>query len=358
MTRPEKQGPVVTRDNPKCCCQPTVRHKQRSATKIKSTDSGIHDMLRLITASCLCACVYTEIGLAQSCIQATIKDEGVLFTQAGKPLLFYQRQTKSQAGKHPRANYIHPLYDLDGNVLTEDFPADHPHHRGIFWAWHQLWVGDQKMGDGWACQGFAWDVTQLNVEPQTDGSMLLKACVHWKSSPAAKPDETSSALVEERTTIRITAAPHQPRTLDFTIRLRALQENTRIGGSENDKGYGGFSTRIRLPDGVRFVSPTSDVTPQRTAVEAGPALDILGRFGAQDKSSGLAILCHPSNPGFPQPWLLRSKRSMQNVAYPGRHAVVLPTDGDLTLRYRLVIHRGSAASADLQRWQQDYAGCN
>ena len=34
----------------------------------------------------------------------------------------------------------------DGQVLTEDFPADHLHHRGIFWAWHQVYVGEKAMG--------------------------------------------------------------------------------------------------------------------------------------------------------------------------------------------------------------------
>jgi hypothetical protein len=162
-------------------------------------------------------------------------------------------------------------------------------------------------------------------------------------------------LVEEKTLIRITSQPDKPRTVDFTIQLRALHKDMRIGGSENDKGYGGFSTRIRLPDGIRFVGTTADVTPERTPVAAGPALDLPGRFGRDDKLSGLAILCHPSMPGFPQPWILRSKSSMQNVAYPGREAVALPTDGELTLRYRLVVHRGAAAPGDLQRWQKEYA---
>lgn len=317
--------------------------------------TGIHHMLRLLIATCLALAATPGAATAQPCIQATIDDDGVLFTQAGQRILFYQRKTKSQAGTHARAHYIHPLYDLDGNVLTEDFPADHPHHRGIFWAWHQLWVGDKKIGDGWACQKFAWDVTQMHVEPAADGSVAVKVRVLWKSPDWVDATGVSKPLVEETTVIRIASQPNQPRTVDFTIRLRALQNNTRIGGSENDKGYGGFSTRIRLPEGIRFVGTAADVTPQRTPVDAGPALDLPGRFGRDDKLSGLAILCHPSNPGFPQPWILRNKGSMQNVAYPGREAVPLPTQGGLTLRYRLVVHRGAASGADLQAWQKAYA---
>ena len=66
--------------------------------------------------------------------------EGVELSEGDKKVFFYQRATKSQDGKYPRANYLHPLYDLDGAVITDDFPKDHPHHRGIFWTWHYFHV--------------------------------------------------------------------------------------------------------------------------------------------------------------------------------------------------------------------------
>ncbi|UCF15923.1 MAG: PmoA family protein, partial [Phycisphaerales bacterium] len=71
-------------------------------------------------------------------------DQGFLITEGSDNVMVYQRKHKSLDGKYTRANYIHPLYGLDGQVLTEDFPRDHPHHRGVFWAWHQLWLSDMK----------------------------------------------------------------------------------------------------------------------------------------------------------------------------------------------------------------------
>ena len=51
----------------------------------------------------------------------------------------------------PRSDYIHPLYGLHGEVLTDDWVADHPHHRGIYWAWPEVdWQG--KRGDLHALQ--------------------------------------------------------------------------------------------------------------------------------------------------------------------------------------------------------------
>ena len=69
------------------------------------------------------------------------------------PRFSYQKETKSLNGLYPRANYVHPLYGLNGEVLTEEFPEDHFHHRGIFWSLHQLYVNNKRIADRWFCEG-------------------------------------------------------------------------------------------------------------------------------------------------------------------------------------------------------------
>ena len=275
----------------------------------------------------------------------TSKD-GVLVTEGDTKVLFYQRATKSKDGKHARANYVHPLYDLDGNVLTEDFPDDHLHHRGIFWAWHQLWVGD-----GWSAKDMTWDVHGLQTSQGKDGSVSIQVAVDWKSLQWADGKKT---LVKEATSIRVYPREGNLRKLDFNIRLRAVEPNTRLGGADNVKGYGGFSTRIKLPEGIGFTGEKGEVTPQRTPIAAGPWMDMTARF---DKSgmSGLTILCHPKSAGYPQPWILRNKASMQNPVWPGQHAKPLPPDKPLTLRYRLILHKGTATAQTLGQWHKAYS---
>ena len=48
------------------------------------------------------------------------KNGRVTLTEWGKPVFSFQTALKSQAGKYPRANYLHPVYDPDGNIVTED----------------------------------------------------------------------------------------------------------------------------------------------------------------------------------------------------------------------------------------------
>ena len=59
--------------------------------------------------------------------------------------------------------------------------------------------------------------------------------------------------------------------------------------------------------------------------------------------------------GFPQSWILRARGSMQNAVYPGRQPSAIARDRPVILRYRLVLHRGELAPADIERLQAEYA---
>jgi hypothetical protein len=161
-------------------------------------------------------------------------------------------------------------------------------------------------------------------------------------------------LVREKTRIVVHRAEQDARKIDFRIELLALEPNMRIGGSEDDKGYSGFSARVRLPADVRFIGANGVVEPGFGGVAAGSWIDVVASFSA-GQTNGLSIHCHPSLPGFPQPWVLRSSRSMQNPAWPGREAVALSHEQPLVLRYRLVVHRGAVSKERLEAWQTEFA---
>ena len=299
----------------------------------------------------LCGCRQTEPAHA---IKVTKTDQGFLFTEGDKQVMFYQRQVKSLDGKYARANYIHPLYGLDGEVLTEDFPADHLHHRGVFWAWHQAWVGDKQLGDSWAIKDFVWDIQDVKVVTPDSESRALQVEVYWKSPLWTDADGNQKPFVKENTTIRVYRAEDDMRKVDFEISLLALEDNLRLGGSEDEKGYGGFTTRIPLPDGLAFIGADGPVEPKNLSVEGGPWMDFSGPLGPDGKTSGIAILCHKSLPNYPERWILRRKGSAQNPVFPGREPVPLSSKVPLVLCYRLIIHRGDVHQVDLDKLQAEY----
>ena len=290
---------------------------------------------------------------AKNAMQIIQTDQGYAITEGEKKVLFYQQIPKSLQGKHTRSNYVHPLYGLDGEILTEDFPQDHPHHRGIFWAWHQLLIGEKKVGDGWSIIDFSMDVYDADILPMDPHSAALKVQVHWNSPLWTDENGRQKPFISETTIIRAHRAEGDIRKIDFEISLLALADNVRIGGAENEKAYGGFSTRIRLPEGTTFIGPTGPVEPIRTPIEDGPWMDFSANFHP-DKISGLAILCHKSLPKYPQLWILRRKRSMQNPVYPGREPVLLSREKPITLRYRLITHRGPTNPEILNKLQAEY----
>jgi hypothetical protein len=277
-------------------------------------------------------------------------EEGVEVLDGGQAVLFYQRALKDHEGQFARNNYVHPLMSLDGDVLTEDFPEDHRHQRGVFWAWHQLWDEGERLGDGWVLEDFTTHVDRVETQV-TSAAARLEAEVQWRS-PRFRAGEP---FLEERTAIAVHPVADGARPIDFEIALRAVAPGIRIGGSEDPKGYGGFSVRVRMPEGLTFAGEGGPVTPEELQVEAGPWVDVSAPYGKDGARSGVAILVHPSSPGFPQPWILRQRGSMQNPVFPGREAVDVPADRALVLRYRLVVHRGAASTADIQGWQTAYA---
>ena len=294
--------------------------------------------------------------IAENGVQTTRDDQGIRFREAGKEILFYQLKAKSQEGKHLRNNYIHPLYDLDGNILTEDFPADHPHHRGIFWAWHQIQIGGENIADSWICENFACDIMSTRITQQNDSSATLRLTVVWKCRLHGTSDkhEAETPIVEETTTLRVYPAAHDWRKLDFEIQLTGLTEGVSIGGSNDVKEYGGFSARLRLPQDIQFRGIQGSVEPHIECVDAGPAVSFNGSFGAGGQNS-VAILQHLSLPQVPQKWALRREKSMQNPIFPGRIPVAIPPTQPVVLRYRIILKRGSLNDDSLKQLLESYS---
>jgi hypothetical protein len=275
--------------------------------------------------------------------------DGIEISEKGSKVLFYQAQPKSLNGQFERANYIHPLYSLDGTVLTEDFPQDHLHQRGIFWTWHQVLFNEKKIADGWTCENISWDVRDLKIR-KNKKRVILSTMVFWKSFLKSE----KVAIVRETAKIIVYRSTDQYRIIDFNIELSALIDSLKIGGSDDAKGYSGFSLRLMLPADIHFSTNNKEVIPQELGIDTGPWMDFTGSFdGTNSDKSGIAVFCHPSNPGYPHPWILRKEKSMQNPAYPGRIPVELPRKG-LRSQYRLIIHKSTITNDDLKNLYNEY----
>lgn len=295
------------------------------------------------------SCSFSQ-GTQKSAFTFKENDQGVQLLENNKPVFFYQRKTKLLSGQYNCNNYLHPLYSLAGDTLTEESPKDHPYHRGIFWAWHQHYIDNKSVGEGWIVEGISQDVVNVQKE-LINGTAQFNLSVLWKSSLY----QNGKPYIEEKTKIIVYPKEQDVRKIDFEISLKALVPGVQIGGSDDEKGYGGFCPRVKLPDGLIFTSTDGPVKPQNTQIKAGPWMDLSGAYGRNGEISGLTILCHPSTPNYPAPWILRQKASMQNVVFPGRERINVSMEKPIVLRYRLIIHNGNAGSVNIPKLQAEYS---
>lgn len=258
---------------------------------------------------------------------------GIYLEENYQPRFFYQTATKSLNGQYPRSNYIHPLYGLEGEVLTEDFPDDHLHHHGIFWAWHQLYAEGKRVGDPWISKGVSWEVKKTRTKTRKNQAEI-NARINWVQTSDNQP------IVQEDLVITFERLEEDVFALTFDIALTALVEGVEIGGSEDAKGYGGFSPRFFLPEDIVFESTEGKVQPHNLPVQAGPWMNMKGSFDpGTGLQSGIVIMGEPDRLPSYQGWILRSARSMQNVAFPGKDPIGIEKGKSLSFRNQILVHK-------------------
>ncbi len=252
----------------------------------------------------------------------------------GRHILSYQSATKSLEGTYPRANYVHPLNDFQGRPLTEDFPQDHLHQRGIFWAWHQLYIDGASAADPWECRDIEWWVKEVDYNAEEDRG-IIEAEIYWRVGKGQQQ------VMRERLTITYQNFPDHY-TVDFNIKLVALTE-LELGGSQDEKGYGGFSTRLQLGNEVRFYGSSGEITPKNTQVQAGDWIKITG-LGEHDAQ--VVIMYHQNSTADLQGWILRKSGSMQNPVWPGSERVLIGQDQEFGIRTRVMVFKNQDPSLD------------
>jgi len=299
--------------------------------------------------------IYSLQPVGAQKLHAIQSPDGVLVLEGKDSVLFYTTITKSlKDGSHARADYIHPLWGINGGVLTLDFPDDHPHHRGIFWAWRQISAGGRYAGDSWVCKDFSWDVKHVSFESQTDSTVIIQSTVYWKTSQITDNQNKQLPFVLEQVAILIYKRNDHYRLIDVEVRLKALIENVTIAGYDNESELSGFSIRMKTPDDLVFLSSGGKLMPQWPAITAGPWVDISGTLTASGGKEGITIFTYNDNPPPYNTWNIRQKDSMQNIVFPGREPIIIPMDDFIVLKYRLVVHDDRLDAGRMDKLYQSF----
>ncbi|MCS6831144.1 MAG: PmoA family protein [bacterium] len=271
----------------------------------------------------------------------------IVFEEDRRPVLQYNYWTIDRPDRHaqvspenriysrPRSNYIHPLYGLQGEVITEDWPVDHPHHRGIYWAWPEVDYRGER-GDlhalqhVFACPTGRYRVTAGTVFTQVEAESVWR----W---------ESGEPVVVEWARIRAYRRTQQGRCVDLAFFFTALKEPVLLARRGTNL-YGGLNMRLSAIQHQKFVFHTEGEQAWAGA---------FGVFPEGDEPAGLLIFPHVQNPYHPPDWVQYPNLNWIQPTFPSaglRHE--LQPGKPLALRYRLWIRPGTEPPPDL--WQAQW----
>ncbi len=255
-------------------------------------------------------------------------DGRLALTENGKLVFIYNygRQLKPGVPQdRARSGYLHPVSTPSGVVVTDDFPRDHYHHRGLFWAWPVVRV-EGATYDLWALKGGEQRFVRWREKATEAKSARLAVENAWYATGR----EIASEIVE----IIVERAIGPAREFAVALTLEAHEHGIDIAGApENGKGYGGFSCRFAPREGTLLRADAGDLRGDEDH-GAHAWAELEGKFGGS--RAGLRITADPVNPGFPHEWCLR-QYGFVGANFPGAKTRRLEPGKPLTLHYRVKV---------------------
>jgi hypothetical protein len=290
-----------------------------------------------------------------------LDDKSLKLLEGDRPLWVYNHgvitdeRVPQKDRRRSRACYLHPVWGLSGEVVTDDFPRDHYHHHGIFWAWPHVSLAGKEY-DLW---------TYANIQPR------FIRWLHRQAGPVAAVLAVENGwfvgdqqVLTERVWFRAFCSGTDERSLEITLVLVPGDQPVTLRGAEG-KSYGGLTMRFN-------VWPRKDATvraPGHTVRQSGgdglastedlsntrlPWADLSSQFPDCPHRSGAAVFVRPDHPDHPPSWLTRCYGCLC-VGYPGVEARTFAAGQPFRLDYRVWLHRDEAEHPRLESAYAAYA---
>lgn len=294
------------------------------------------------------AVILLAAGVAHGQVRFTKAADHVDISINGKPFA-----TLAFPANIPKP-FLAPIRAASGTIVTRQWPMDpssmeshdHPHHRGLFFGYINVNGVDTWGNDPMAHDKNGGRIVLRKLDEVQDGEKqgTLRATFDW--------DDTQGRpfLTEDRTMVFY--SDPQLRTFDVDIRLTAVVPVTFY-----DDKDGAFA--IRMADALNenhtgtLVNAEGAEHEKNTWGKKSPWMDYYGTVNGE--KLGVAILDHPSNPGFPNYWHCRGyglfslnpfAQHAFNPSLPEKKTEIAK-GSSLRYRWRVIVHPGDAKSADI-----------
>ncbi len=261
----------------------------------------------------------------------------------------------------PNKPYFYPLNAPGGKELARAWPIepagpasshDHPHHRGL-WFTH----GSVNGVDYWS-EGKGTGSTQCRGYEDLESGPVY---AHFRTG-TDWVDPSGKKVAEDVRSVTVYAIP-AGWLMDLQITVRPVNGPVTFG----DTKEGSFGVRVadsmRVSGGSGHILMSTGTTDRQAW---GTRADWVDYYGPVDGVPvGIAIMDHPQNLRHPTYWHVRDYglfaanpfgiHEFVKGAAPGSGNYTIEPGSELTLRYRVLLHKGGPADAHINEVWWDYA---
>ncbi len=265
----------------------------------------------------------------------------------------------TNAGPKP---YLWPIIGPGGKAMTRAYPmqqvagekTDHPHHRSL-WFTH----GSVNGVDFWLEGDEGGKIVHREfTEVAVDQTATIAATSDWIA-----PDGKKVCTDERRIAFHVDG---DSRVIDFDVTLIASEGPLVLG----DTKEGSFGVRVPTmmdvdqPDGRSGGQIVNSEGQTNAAAWGKPAAWVDYHGPLDGETVGIAILNHPASFRYPTHWHVRTYGLFaanpfglhdfyESDQYDGTHR--MQANDTITLRYRVILHRGDQTQAKIAEAFEAYS---
>jgi hypothetical protein len=256
-----------------------------------------------------------------------------------------------------RAGYIHPVFTPGGALVTDDYPANHKHHHGIWLSWsHAIFEG--RTNDYWNMGAGVGTMEFVGLDSVWSGPVHAGfTSRHQHIDLTAKPPK---AALNETWNVRLFAAGSEAAKPCFIFDVEVTDTCATAAPVKLPQyRYGGICVRGNWAWNGRGKS--SILTSEgETDAARGDRNQVHARWvhlgGMVDgKPAGIAALAHPGNFRFPEPVRLNPAEPYFNFAPQQAGNMEIIPGKPFVARYRWIAADDKPDAAELDRLWNDYA---
>lgn len=301
------------------------------------------------------ACLVAMTPLSVNAVEFTVKkgDDGVTVNVDGQLMTRYLTQSAPKP-------ILFPLVGPTGKEMTRGYPmrpatatekADHPHHRS-FWFTH----GDVNGVDFWSEMKNHGRIDHRQYVKVEGGAQATIVTVNDWNGPDGK------RICEDERTF-VFGANEDTRWIDATLIVKAPDGDVTFG----DTKEGAFGVRVAGTMDVTAKMGGKIVNSEGLVDESAwgkPAKWVDYHGPVEGETLGIAIFNHPTSFRYPTTWHVRTyglftANPFGLHDFPGGKELngshTIKKGESMTLRYRVVLHKGDEKQARIAELFAEYA---